>query len=76
MTASDESQSADPSEKLSESERHWDIVCLTVVTLATAAFGALVVLSGIQEAGQSKDFITGMEVAASITTLLAAGSTS
>lgn len=66
-------QAVAPTEKRSETERHWDIVCLTVVTLGAAILGAIVVFSGISEKGQTDDTITEMDIIVSISVLLAAG---
>ena len=66
-------QALDPTVKRSETERHWDIVCLTVVTLATAVFGSVVVLSGVAEARQADVPITDLDIMTSIFPLLAAG---
>ena len=68
-----EAQDAPTDERRSETQRHWDIICLTVVSLATAVLGALVVLSGVVEIGQTDNPITDTEITVSIFALLAAG---
>ena len=73
MKSNDEHPDIDPVERRTETERHWDIVCLTIATLATGVFGAVVVLSGIDEFGESSGPIADMDVYISIALLFAAG---
>ena len=68
-----EAQDAPTDEGRSETQRHWDIICLTVVSLATAVLGALVILSGILEIGQTDNPITDTDIMTSIFALLAGG---
>ena len=62
-----------PTERRSETERHWDIVCLTLVTLATAVLGAFVIFSDISKIGQDAAPITYLDILVSVSALLATG---